>query len=124
MPADSDLHLLLSNDPAHPAPTAPASMEIGVDDEIGFALFNVTGGVHGYGKNSYGQAQGSLHKFYSQQNPENLRTAGYPNCKAGTVEHAWDDNGGGTDDNDYNDAVYDYSCKSVQTDPKTIVLIR
>ena len=45
LPKDDDLQLLLSNDPAHPAPTAPSSVQIGVDDEIGFAMINVTGGV-------------------------------------------------------------------------------
>lgn len=124
LPADTGLHLLLSNDPAHPAPTAPASVQIGPEDEIGFAMINVTGGVHPYGANSYGQPQGSVHKFYSQQLPENLHAAGYADCKSGTVQHAWDDNGGGSDDNDYNDAVYDFSCNTVTTDPKTIVLIR
>lgn len=124
LPGDSDLHLLLSNDPAHPAPTAPDSVQIGPEDEIGFALINVTGGVHPYGANSYGQPQGSVHKFYSQQLPENLHAAGYSDCKSGTVQHAWDDNGGGSDDNDYNDAVYDFSCKTVKSDPKTVVLIR
>lgn len=124
VPADSDLHLLLSNDPAHPASTASGSIEIGVDDQIGFALINVTGGVRGYGKNSYGQEEGSVHKFYSQESPENLRQAGYSDCRSGGVQHAWDDNGGGSDDNDYNDAVYNFSCQSVQTDPKTIVLIK
>lgn len=124
LPQDSDLHLLLSNDPENPAPAVPKSMEIGVDDHIGFALFNVTGGVHPYGKNSYGDKVHSLHKFYSQTNPENLHAAGSTDCAAGTVQHAWDDNGGATDDNDYNDAVYDFSCQTVQTDPKTIVLIK
>jgi Flp pilus assembly protein TadG len=124
LPADENLHLLLSNDPAHPAPKVPDSIQIGVDDQIGFALFNVTGGVHPYGPNSYGKPQGSVNKFYSQQEPENLKIAGQPDCKAGTVQNAWDDNGGGTDDNDYNDAVYDFSCNTVQTDPKTVMLIR
>jgi Flp pilus assembly protein TadG len=124
LPKDSDLNLLLSNDPKHPAPTAPSSVQIGVDDEIGFALVNMTGGVRAYGKNSYGQEQGSVHKFYSQESPENLREGGYADCRSGTVQHAWDDNGGGSDDNDYNDAVYDFSCKTVQADPKTVVLIK
>ena len=124
LPADADLHLLLSNDPDHPAPKVPDTVQIGVDDEIGFALFNVTGGVYPYGKNSYGDHVNSLHKFYSQTEPENLHAAGSADCTTGTVQHAWDDNGGGTDDNDYNDAVYDFSCQTVQTDPKTVVLIR
>jgi Flp pilus assembly protein TadG len=124
VPADSDLHLLLSNDPVHPVSSAPDSVQIGPEDEIGFAMINVTGGVHPYGANSYGQPQGSVHKFYSQQLPENLHAAGYADCKSGTVQHAWDDNGGGADDNDYNDAVYDFSCKTVKSDPKTVVLIR
>jgi Flp pilus assembly protein TadG len=124
LPADADLHLLLSNDPAHPASAVPDSIQIGVDDRIGFALINVTGGVHPYGNNSYEQAVGSVHKFYSQQPPENLREAGNADCSYGTVEHAWDDNGGVSDDNDYNDAVYDFACTTVQTDPKTVLLIR
>ena len=124
LPSDADLHLLLSNDPAHPAPAVPDVIQIGVTDRIGFALFNVTGGVHPYGNNSYGQPVGSVHKFYSQQLPENLHEAGNADCSYGTVQHAWDDNGGPSDDNDYNDAVYDFSCATVQTDPKTVVLIR
>ena len=124
LPKDDDLQLLLSNDPAHPAPTAPSSVQIGVDDEIGFAMINVTGGVRTYGDNSYDQSQGSVHKFYSQELPENLHEGGHSDCRNGTIEHAWDDNGGGSDDNDYNDAVYDFSCKTVQTDPKTVVLIK
>ena len=124
LPADADLHLLLSNDPENPAPAIPDVIEIGVRDRIGFALINVTGGVHPYGKNSYGDQVNSVHKFYSQQSPENLRTAGQEDCANGAVQHSWDDNGGKTDDNDYNDAVYDFDCTTVQTDPKTIVLIR
>ena len=100
------------------------TIQIGVDQQIGFALINVTGGVHPYGKNSYGDHVHSIHKFYSQQSPENLHMAGYDDCSSGTVQHAWDDNGGGSDDNDYNDAVYDFACETVQTDPKTVVLIR
>jgi Flp pilus assembly protein TadG len=124
LPADEDLHLLLSNDPDHPKTDAAESIEIGVDQKIGFAMINVTGGVHPYGKNSYGDHVNSVHKFYSQQSPENLHAAGFDDCTAGTVQHAWDDNGGGTDDNDYNDAVYDFGCQTVQADPKTVVLIR
>ena len=124
LPADADLHLLLSNDPDNPAPEVPDVIQIGVEDQIGFALINVTGGVHPYGKNSYGQHVNSVHKFYSQESPENLRSAGNADCSYGTVEHSWDDNGGKTDDNDYNDAVYDFSCTTVQTDPKTVLLIR
>jgi len=124
LPADEDLHLLLSNDPANPAPPIPDAIQIGVEDQIGFAMFNVTGGIHPYGNNSYGQPVGSVNKFYSQETPENLHEAGNSDCSYGTVEHAWDDNGGGSDDNDYNDAVYDFSCTTVQTDPKTVLLIR
>jgi hypothetical protein len=124
LPADADLHLLLSNDPKNPAPAKPEAIQIGVDDRVGFAMVNVTGGVHPYGKNSYGDKVHSVHKFYSQQSPENLREAGNADCASGTVQHAWDDNGGTTDDNDYNDAVYDFSCATVQTDPKTVILIR
>lgn len=124
LPADEDLHLLLSNDPDHPKTDAAETVEIGVDQKIGFALINVTGGVHPYGKNSYGDKVKSVHKFYSQQSPENLRTAGFDDCSSGPVQHAWDDNGGGSDDNDYNDAVYDFDCETVQADPTTVVLIR
>lgn len=123
-PADADLQLLLSNDPANPAPELPKLIQIGVDDQIGFAMINVTGGVNPYGNNSYGEPQGSVHKFYSHQSPENMQTAGNVDCSYGVVQQAWDDNGGTTDDNDYNDAVYDFSCIAVQTDPKTVVLVR
>lgn len=124
LPADADLHLLLSNDPKKPAPEVPDAIQIGVEDQIGFALINVTGGVHPYGKNSYGQHVNSVHKFYSHKSPENLRSAGNTDCTSGVVQHAWDDNGGKTDDNDYNDAVYDFSCETVQTDPKTVFLLK
>lgn len=123
-PVDADLHLLLSNDPTHPAPSVPETIQIGVNDRIGFALFNVTGGVHSYGDNSYGQAVGSVHKFYSHEAPSNLHEAGNADCSYGSVQHAWDDNGGGVDDDDYNDAVYEFTCSTVQTDPKTVRLIR
>jgi Flp pilus assembly protein TadG len=72
LPADVDLHLLLSNDPKKPAPAIPDVIKIGVDDRIAFALINVTGGVHPYGKNSYGDHVKSVHKFYSQQPLEKL----------------------------------------------------
>jgi hypothetical protein len=123
-PKDEDLHLLLSNDPNNPGPDLPAQIQIGMDDEIGFAMINVTGGVRSYGQNSYGQAQGSVHKFYSHKEPENLRFGGVADCTNGRSRHSWDDNGGGTDDNDYNDAVYEYTCTTLVTDPKTVYLIR
>ena len=87
-------------------------------------MVNVTGGIHPYGKNSYGQHVHSVHKFYSHKQPENMHSSGSSDCTTGTVEHAWDDNGGKTDDNDYNDAVYEFSCKVVQTDPTSVYLIR
>jgi Flp pilus assembly protein TadG len=124
LPLDEDLHLLLSNDPAHPASDPPGTIQIGVNDQIGFVLVNVTGGVRPYGSNSYGQPQGSVHKFYSQEILENLHTAGAQDCTQGSLEHAWDDNGGGSDDNDYNDAVYTFSCQTLQVDPTTVVLIK
>ena len=123
-PAPEDMHLFLSNDPRNPAPEEPEPIQIGADDVLGFALVNVTGGVRSYGRNSYGQPRGSVHKFYSHLEPENLRSVGSADCSSGTVEHAWDDNGGGTDDNDYNDAVYEFSCTSVRTDPTTVYLLR
>jgi Flp pilus assembly protein TadG len=124
LPADEDLHLLLSNDPAHPASEFSGTIQMGINDEIGFLLVNVTGGVRSYGNNSYGQPQGSVHKFYSQGALENLQTAGAQDCRQGSLEHAWDDNGGGSDDNDYNDAVYTFSCQTVQIDPTTVILIK
>lgn len=123
-PKDEDLHLLLSNDPRHPAPEVPDTIQIGVNDVLGFALINVTGGVKPYGKNSYGQPAGSVHKFYSHMEPENLRSAGHSDCSSGSVQHSWDDNGGGSDDNDYNDGVYEFSCATVRTDPTTVYLLR
>jgi Flp pilus assembly protein TadG len=124
VPKDEDMHLFLSNDPKNPAPEVPETIKIGVDDELAFALMNVTGGVKPYGKNQYGQPQGSVHKFYSHLEPENVRSSGKSDCTRGTVEHAWDDNGGAKDDNDYNDAVYEFSCKVVETEPTTVYLIR
>ena len=124
VPEPEDMHLFLSNDPHNPAPEVPEPMVIGVGDVIGFALVNVTGGVRPYGQNSYGQPQGSVHTYYSHLEPENVRNTGSGSCSSGTVEHAWDDNGGGSDDNDYDDAVYDFSCTEVRTDPSTVFLLR
>ena len=123
-PAPEDLHLLLSNDPNHPAPEVPDPIQIGVNEVLGFALVNVTGGVNPYGSNSYGQPAGSVHTFYSHLEPENNQTAGNSDCSLGAVEHAWDDNGGGSDDNDFDDAVYEFSCTVVRTDPTTVYLLK
>ena len=71
LPKDDDLQLLLSNDPAHPAPTAPSSVQIGVDDEIGFAMISVTGGVRTYGDDST-TSRRERAAFDSQELPENL----------------------------------------------------
>jgi hypothetical protein len=122
IPKDEDLNLLLSNDPATPGPSLPTTIQIGVNDVVGFAMVNVTGGMRSYGNNSYGQPPGSVHKFYSHKSPENMRQSGHVDCTLGTTHHAWDDNGGGSDDNDYNDATYDYSCKTVRVDPGSVFL--
>ena len=124
VPAPDDMHLMLSNDPGNPAPDVPDQVEMGPDQRIGFALVNVTGGVRSYGNNSYGQPPGSTRTSYSHLDPENLRSTGEAECSEGTVEHAWDDNGGGSDDNDYNDAVYLFECTVIQIDPTSVVLLR
>jgi Flp pilus assembly protein TadG len=124
VPPEEDMHLLLSNDPDNPAPDGPQLIQMGVNQRIGFALVNVTGGVRSYGNNSYGQPPGSVHTFYSHLEPENLASSGVADCATGTVIHGWDDNGGGVDDNDFDDAVYEFDCETIQTDPTTVVLIR
>jgi Flp pilus assembly protein TadG len=124
VPAEEDLHLFLSNDPDNPAPEVPGPIQIGVNQQIGFALVNVTGGIHSYGNNSFGQPPGSVNRFYSHLAPENLHTAGHSDCTGGTVQHGWDDNGGGVDDNDFDDAVYEFSCQTVRVDPTTVFLLR
>jgi Flp pilus assembly protein TadG len=122
-PADEDLTAVRSNDPQNPITGAPEKITIGADQEIGFAMINVTGGVKPYGKNGYGQPQGSVHYFYSHREPENVKITGSPDCTHGKVKQAWDDNGGGTDDNDYNDAVFEYQCTITASVPTDVRLI-
>jgi hypothetical protein len=123
VPDEDDMQLLLSNDPANPGPQLPVAMTIGLNEEIGFALVNTTGGVRSYGNNSYGQPPGSVHAFYSHLSPENLRLSGAASCADGTVHHEWDDNGGGADDNDFDDATYDFACTTVVIEPATVYLM-
>ena len=67
LPATSDLHMLFTN--TAPAPTTLPSIQITAGQSIGFALRNVTGGIHGYGSNQYGSAQGHTNWLYSQLSP-------------------------------------------------------
>jgi Flp pilus assembly protein TadG len=124
VPADEDLTPILSNDPKHPIKNPPKQITIGADETIAFALTNVTGGVTPYGTNGYGQPQGSVHKYYSHFEPENVRITGAPDCEQGPVKQAWDDNGGKTDDNDYNDAVFQYECTIQPSAPTNVRLVQ
>ena len=74
LPATTDLHMLFSN--TGPAPTTLPSIQITAGQSIGFALQNVTGGIHGYGSNQYGSAQGHTNWLYSQLSPPAARA--YP----------------------------------------------
>jgi hypothetical protein len=123
-PADADLNPILSNDPKHPIKDPPTQVTIGADQTIAFALTNVTGGVTPYGNNGYGQKQGSVHKYYSHLTPENVRIGGATDCVQGPIKQSWDDNGGKTDDNDYNDAVFQYDCTIVQSAPTSVRLVQ
>ena len=123
-PKHEDLTGVRSNDPKNPLTKTTDKITIGADQEIGFALVNVTGGVKGYGKNGYGQPQGSVHYFYSHLEPENVKITGSPDCTHGKTKQAWDDNGGGTDDNDYNDAVFEYECTITASAPTDVRLIK
>ena len=122
-PNTEDLTAVRSNDPKNPLTKTTDKITIGADQEIGFALVNVTGGVKGYGKNGYGQPQGSVHYFYSHLEPENVKITGSPDCTHGKTKQAWDDNGGGSDDNDYNDAVFEYECTITASAPTDVRLI-
>lgn len=44
-------------------------------------------------------------------------------CTQGNVTYQWDDNGGGTDDNDYNDAVYTVNCTGLAVSTTSIRII-
>ncbi len=161
-PEEKDMTKVLSNDPdAGLSGDGTITAYVDVDADVGIALHNVTGGMNGYGSNSYGQAQGSSHWFYSEDVPENLSSASaggkpsydcsydvsdvewtcsytshhhtytstadvpqdFGDCKTGTVDHYWDDNGGGGDDNDYNDASYSFECTETVQDPEMVRLI-
>ena len=67
LPAASAMHALFTN--TGPAPTSLPSIQITAGQSIGFALKNVTGGIHGYGPNQYGSAQGHTNWLYSQLSP-------------------------------------------------------
>ncbi len=47
----------------------------------------------------------------------------FGDCKTGTVNHYWDDNGGLTDDNDYNDASYGFECTETVRNLQTARLV-
>jgi Flp pilus assembly protein TadG len=139
-----------SNQSATPTPISLTSSS----EQIGFALKNVTGGLCGYGSNSYGGKQGASHMMYSNLYPPSkeaypsvtqnrslqvvqLPTGGTlastlsslpatsftsdptnaaPTCgglASKTWVYAWNDMGGTTDDLDYNDVAYTFSCSGV-----------
>ncbi|MCE4226702.1 hypothetical protein HCU64_23450 [Methylobacterium sp. C25] len=85
IPPASALNLLFSNTGG--STQKDISAIIGTGQKIGFALKNVTGGVSGYGKNSYGAAQGSSHFFYSHLTPPSSSAYGLQlfNCSLQTT---------------------------------------
>lgn len=85
VPPASALNLLFSNTGG--STSKDISAIIGTGQKIGFALKNVTGGVTGYGKNSYGAAQGSSHFFYSHLTPPSSAAYGLQlfNCSLQTT---------------------------------------
>ncbi|SEP73565.1 Putative Flp pilus-assembly TadE/G-like [Faunimonas pinastri] len=46
----------------------------------------------------------------------------FPSCVSSTVTQYWDDNGGATDDNDYNDMSYSFSCPDDARNTSTVRL--
>jgi len=76
---------------------ATASIAVGSNDQVGFALYNVTGGVTPYpnnGTNAYGAANNTTHGFFSSlsapsmdpgQFPGSTQTIGYPRQPAYSV---------------------------------------
>ena len=67
LPAASALHMVFTN--TAPAPKSLTPITITAGQSIGFALKNVTGGIHGYGPNQYGSPQGHTNWLYSQLSP-------------------------------------------------------
>ena len=67
LPPASALHQVFTN--TGPAPKSLPSITITAGQSIGFALKNVTGGIHGYGPNQYGSPQGHANWLYSQLSP-------------------------------------------------------
>jgi Flp pilus assembly protein TadG len=74
LPKTSDLHALFTNTSKPPTSLPPISLTAG--QTIGFALKNVTGGLHPYGSNGYGSPQGHANWLYSQLSPPSL--SAYP----------------------------------------------
>ncbi len=67
LPAAAALHQVFTN--TAPAPKSLPPITITAGQSIGFALKNVTGGIHGYGSNQYGSPQGHANWIYSQLSP-------------------------------------------------------
>ena len=74
LPAASALHMVFTN--TAPAPKSLPPITITAGQSIGFALKNVTGGIHGYGSNQYGGTQGHANWIYSQLSPPSAQA--YP----------------------------------------------
>lgn len=158
VPPLSAMTVLFSNVPKNPScktvgnppanDPASVSFQLSANQQIGFALQNVTGGICGYGSNQYGGTQGSTHYFYSHLFPPSavaypkvtqdcsLQVAkvtsltsplaevkdscftvpfqyAAPTCaqlSGMIVQFDWNDMGGETDDKDYNDAWYNFTC--------------
>jgi Flp pilus assembly protein TadG len=69
-PQASDLKLIYDNHPADASVNQPSvSLTVTAGQKIGFALQNITGGIHAYGTNGYGGATGSTHWIYSHMSP-------------------------------------------------------
>lgn len=67
LPTSSQLHEMFTN--TGPEPSSVPSIGVTAGQKVGFALENVTGGIHGYGSNQYGSPQGHTNWFYSQLSP-------------------------------------------------------
>ncbi|MHB8283931.1 MAG: TadE/TadG family type IV pilus assembly protein [Caulobacteraceae bacterium] len=72
--------------------------------------------------NSSWKAYDSLYGTAYSRNPLRFSTTN-TDCTQGDVGYQWDDNGGGGDDNDYNDADFTVNCTTLGLDKSTIRLI-
>ncbi len=73
--------------------------------------------------NSAWQSSDPLYGTRYSRNPLRFGTSN-TDCTQGTVTYQWDDNGGGSDDNDYNDAVFSVKCTTLAAQQTSIRLIQ